>query len=249
VRCPGRLGRASHTRTGSTAGRRGSAVRAAFEPGEPVIPIETGNGTRQYGRRESIFAQGDPADAVFFLETGRIQLTVASTSGEQAVIAVIEAGTFFGVGCLAGQRWRTSSAGALSESRVVRIARQTMIERLRRESGFAESFSAHLLSRYVRLEEDLVDQLFNGCEKRLARRLLLLSHFVKGSTLDAVIPRTSQDTLAAMIGTTRSRVNHFLNGFRKMGFIDYDEEGLTVHPSLLTVLRGPDAGKGHSVEP
>ena len=183
-----------------------------------------------------MFTQGDSADAVFYVQSGKVKLTVVSSSGKEAVIGILGRGTFFGEGCLAGQPLRISTACALAPSTVVRVSKPTMVDLLHREPEFAELFTAYLLTRNVRIEEDLVDQLFNSSEKRLARVLLLLAHFGKESKPEAVIPIMTQDTLASMVGTTRSRVSYFMNRFRKMGFIDYDLHGLTVHSSLLTVV-------------
>jgi CRP/FNR family cyclic AMP-dependent transcriptional regulator len=208
----------------------------AFDPRAFLTRIETGKTTRDYQNKQAVFSQGDAADAVFFIRTGKVKLTVVSARGKEAVIGVLEPGSFFGEGCLAGQSLRMSTASAIQASVIVRVARSTMIRVLHREPEFAELFTAYLLSRNVRIEEDLVDQLFNSSEKRLARILLLLAHFGKESKPESVIPKVSQETLAAMVGTTRSRVSHFMNRFRTMGFIDYDGGGLQVHSALLTVL-------------
>jgi CRP/FNR family cyclic AMP-dependent transcriptional regulator len=190
---------------------------------------------RDYRPKQVVFAQGDPADAVFYVQSGKVKLTVLSTHGKQAVIALLEEGDFFGEGCLASQPLRMSTANAMQPSAIVRVDKQAMVGLLRREPEFAALFIAYLLSRNVRIEEDLVDQLFNSSEKRLARLLLLLAHFGKESKPEPVLPRVSQETLAAMIGTTRSRVSYFMNRFRKMGFIHYNG-GLNVHSALLTVV-------------
>jgi CRP/FNR family cyclic AMP-dependent transcriptional regulator len=182
-----------------------------------------------------VFGQGDAGDAVFYLQSGKVQLTVVSTRGKEAVIGVLEAGSFFGEGCLAGQPLRMSTASAMQATTLVRVAKSTMVRLLHREPEFAEHFIAYLLSRNVRMEEDLVDQLFNSSEKRLARILLLLAHYGKDSRPETVIPKISQETLAAMVGTTRSRVSYFMNRFRKLGFIHYNG-GLQVHSALLTVV-------------
>jgi CRP/FNR family transcriptional regulator, cyclic AMP receptor protein len=208
----------------------------AFDPRAFLTRIETGKTTRDYRNKEAIFSQGDAADAVFFVKTGKVQLTVVSSRGKEAVIGVLDQGSFFGEGCLAGQPLRMSTASAIQASSIVRVAKSTMVGVLHREPEFAELFTAYLLSRNVRMEEDLVDQLFNSSEKRLARILLLLAHFGKDSKPETVIPKVSQETLAAMVGTTRSRVSHFMNRFRTMGFIQYDGGGLQVHSALLTVL-------------
>jgi CRP/FNR family cyclic AMP-dependent transcriptional regulator len=207
----------------------------AFDPTAFLMRIETGKTTREYRSRQVVFSQGDAADAVFFIESGKVKLTVVSTRGKEAVIAVLERGSFFGEGCLAGQPLRMSTASAIQPCSVVRVDRSTMVGLLHREPEFAELFIAYLLSRNVRIEEDLVDQLFNSSEKRLARILLLLAHFGKESRPESVIPKVSQETLAAMVGTTRSRVSYFMNRFRKLGFIHYNG-GLQVHSALLTVV-------------
>jgi CRP-like cAMP-binding protein len=210
-------------------------TKDTFDAREVLGRIRAAN-TRAYRKREVIFSQGDPADAVFYLEAGQVKLTVVSTTGKEAVIAILESGAFFGEGCLAGQPSRMSTASALTGASVVRIARKAMVGWLRREPEFAEIFTAYLLSRNLRIEEDLVDQLFNSSEKRLARLLLLLAHFGKDQKADLLISKISQETLASMIGTTRSRTSHFLNRFRKMGFIDYDGNSLRVHPALMTIV-------------
>jgi CRP/FNR family transcriptional regulator, cyclic AMP receptor protein len=207
----------------------------AFDPKAFLTRIEQGKTTREYRNKQVVFAQGDPADAVFFIRSGKVKLTVVSTRGREAVVGVLERGSFFGEGCLAGQPLRMSTASAMQASNVVRVDKSTMVRVLHQEPEFAELFTAYLLSRNVRIEEDLVDQLFNSSEKRLARILLLLAHFGKEPRPETVIPQISQETLAAMIGTTRSRVSHFMNRFRKMGFIHYNG-GLQVHSGLLTVV-------------
>src|SRR5687768_7958933 len=192
--------------------------------------------SRSYRRDQRVFSQGDPADAVFYLETGQVKLTVVSSGGKAAVIALLGAGTFFGEGCLAGQAVRMSTASVVQASTVVRIDKKTMVAMLHRKPEFSELFTAYVLSRNVRIEEDLIDQLFNSSEKRLARLLLLLAHFGKDARPESVIPKISQDTLASMVGTTRSRVSFFMNRFRKLGFVDYDSGGLNVHSSLLSIV-------------
>jgi CRP-like cAMP-binding protein len=212
---------------------RNAAV--AFDPSTFLTRIETGKTTREYRNKQTVFAQGDAADAVFYVQSGKVKLTVVSTRGKEAVIGVLERESFFGEGCLTGQPLRMSTASAIQPSSIVRVGRTTMIRLLHREPEFAELFTAYLLSRNVRIEEDLVDQLFNSSEKRLARILLLLAHFGKEPRPESVIPKVSQDTLAAMVGTTRSRVSYFMNRFRKMGFIHYNG-GLQVHSALLSVV-------------
>ena len=206
-----------------------------FDPSTFLSRIEKGKSTRQYRSRQIVFSQGEAADAVFFIQTGKVKLTVVSTRGKEAVIGVLDRGNFFGEGCLAAQPLRMSTASAMQASCLVRVAKSSMVSLLHDEPEFAASFIAYLLLRNVRIEEDLVDQLFNSSEKRLARTLLLLAHFGKESTPEAVIPKVSQETLAAMVGTTRSRVSFFMNRFRKLGFIHYNG-GLQVHSALLSVV-------------
>jgi len=206
-----------------------------FDPATFVSKVANGKSTREYRAKQAVFAQGDPADAVFFLQKGKVKLAVVSTRGKEAVIGVLDAGSFFGEGCLAGQPRRMSTASALEASSIIRVSKAAMIKLLHREPEFAELFTAYLLSRNARIEEDLVDQLFNSSEKRLARILLLLAHFGKEPRPETVIPKVSQETLAAMVGTTRARVSYFMNRFRKMGFIHYNG-GLQVHSALLSVV-------------
>jgi CRP/FNR family cyclic AMP-dependent transcriptional regulator len=186
-------------------------------------------------KKHKIFTQGDAAEAVFYIQTGKVKLTVVSQQGKEAVIAILEHGAFFGESCLAGQAIRTATATAVEDSSIVRIDKEAMISLLHEEPAFAERFMAYLLAHTIRTEEDLVDQLFNSSEKRLARVLLLLAHFGKEGKPETIIAKISQETLAEMIGTTRSRVSFFMNKFRKLGFIDYNGE-LHVHSSLLNVI-------------
>jgi CRP-like cAMP-binding protein len=213
---------------------RSNAV-LAFDHEAFLTRFESGKTTREYRNKQIVFSQGDAADAVFFIQSGKVKLTVVSTRGKEAVIAVLDRGSFFGEGSLAGQPLRMSTASAIQASSIIRVGKSTMVRVLHQEPEFAELFTAFLLSRNVRIEEDLVDQLFNSAEKRLARILLLLAHFGKESRPETLIPQVSQETLAAMVGTTRSRVSHFMNRFRKMGFIHYNG-GLQVHSALLTVV-------------
>jgi CRP/FNR family cyclic AMP-dependent transcriptional regulator len=215
-----------------------NATALASDPIAFLTGIENGKTTREYRNKEVVFSPGDAADAVFYIQSGKVQLTVVSTRGKEAVIGVLERGSFFGEGCLTAQPLRMSTASATQPSRIARVGRSTMLRLLHREPEFAELFTAYLLSRNVRIEEDLVDQLFNSSEKRLARTLLLLAHFGREPRAESVIPKVSQETLAAMVGTTRSRVSYFMNRFRKMGFIHYNgyNGGLQVHSALLTVV-------------
>ena len=206
-----------------------------FDPKAFLGKVEKGKTTSEYRNKQVVFSQGDVADAVFFIQTGQVTLTVISARGKEAVIGVLERGSFFGEGCLAGQPIRMATATATDTSRITRVARNVMIRMIHREPEFAEVFITYLLSRNARIEEDLVDQLFNSSEKRLARILLLLAHFGKEPRPETVLPKVSQETLAAMVGTTRARVSFFMNRFRKLGFIHYNG-GLQVHSALLTVL-------------
>jgi CRP/FNR family cyclic AMP-dependent transcriptional regulator len=194
-----------------------------------------GRAASSYASGQVIFAQGDPADAVFYVETGRVKLTIVSGQGKEAVVGIYSATDFFGEASLAGQPLRIATATAMSECLIVRLAKSAMIRMLHDEPTFSELFVAHLLSRNIRVEADLVDQLFNSSEKRLARVLLLLANFGKEGKPEAVIPNITQETLAEMIGTTRSRVSFFMNKFRKLGFIEYNGK-LSVHSSLLNVV-------------
>ena len=191
------------------------------------------------GKKEGIFTQGDEANAVFYIQTGRVKLTVVSKAGKEATIGLLNEGNFFGEGALAGQAQRMGSATAVTDCDLLRIDKRAMMDALHREHAFSDLFVAYLLARNVRYEEDLVDQLFNSSEKRLARVLLLLAHFGKEGLPETVVPKISQESLAEMVGTTRSRVSFFMNRFRKLGFIHYSggiEGGLQVHSSLLNVV-------------
>jgi CRP/FNR family transcriptional regulator, cyclic AMP receptor protein len=202
--------------------------------------LSTLNGGRKivaFAKKQTIFVQGDSSDAVFYLQTGKVKLTVVSKSGKEATIGILNEGAFFGEGCLTGQPLRLCAATAISDCSVMRIDKKSMMEVLHREHAFSDMFVAYLLSRNIRYEEDLVDQLFNSSEKRLARILLLLAHFGKDGKPETVIPKISQEMLAEMIGTTRSRVSFFMNKFRKLGFIDYHAgDELQVHSSLLNIV-------------
>ena len=210
--------------------------RAKFDSKKFLWTIDGGRTIRAYEKKQTIFAQGDSSDAVFYIQKGKVRLTVVSQSGKEATIGILNEGDFFGEGCLTGQPLRMSSAAAMTNCSVMRIEKKSMIEVLHREHAFSDMFVAYLLTRNIRYEEDLVDQLFNSSEKRLARMLLLLAHFGKEGVPETVIPQISQETLAEMIGSTRSRVSFFMNRFRKLGFIDYGESGLQVHSSLLNVV-------------
>jgi CRP-like cAMP-binding protein len=187
-------------------------------------------------KEQTVFAQGDAADAVFYIQKGKVKLTVVSKTGKEATIGILSAGSFFGEGALAGQVLRMGSAAALADCELLRIDKRAMMDALHREHAFSDLFMAYLLERNIRYQEDLVDQLFNSSEKRLARILLLLAHFGKEGVPETVVPKISQETLAGMVGTTRSRVSFFMNRFRKLGFIHYNGGGLQVHSSLLNIV-------------
>ena len=192
-----------------------------------------------YDADSQIFRQGDPADSLFYLRRGKVKLSVTSEEGKEAIIAVLDADEFFGEGCLAGQPLRMATATAVAPATLTRIAKPLMARMLHDEQGVAQLFVTHLLYRNIRYEADLVDQLFNSGERRLARILLLLAHFGKESKMESVVPGITQGALAQMIGTTRSRVNHFMNKFKRLGFISYNG-GLTVNSGLLSVLLAHD---------
>ena len=201
-----------------------------------LAKVGTGRSTVTFRKGEVVFTQGDPADSIFHIAKGKLKLTVVSSQGKEAVIALLAGGDFFGEGCLAGQIKRMSTATAMTDCETVRLEKPEMVRVLRDEPVFAELFLRHLLSRNIRIEEDLVDQLFNSSEKRLARVLLLLANFGKPGKTEPVVAKMSQEMLAEIVGTTRARVNFFMNKFRKLGFIDYDGGGLRVHSSLLHVV-------------
>ena len=199
--------------------------------------ISRGKTILEYGANDTIFMQGAPADSVCFLLRGKVKLVVASHEGKEGIVATLGSGEFFGEGCLAGQPSRMATAISVGECTLARVEKPTMARMIHEEQGFAEVFVTHLLSRIIRYEADFVDQLFNSSEKRLARILMLLSHFGKDSKTETVVAGINQEHLAQMVGTTRSRINHFMNKFRKLGFIDYNgEHGLTVHRGLRSVI-------------
>ena len=206
-----------------------------FDP--KLFLAKVGKGTRisEYRKNQEVFLQGDVAQAIFYILKGNVKLTVISKQGKEAVIAMLGGGDFFGEGCLAGQSLRMSTVTTISECSIVRIDKADTVRVLHDEPAFSELFLHYLLSRNIRIEEDLVDHLFNSSEKRLARVLLLLANFGKEGKPDTVIPKMSQETLAEIIGTTRSRVSFFMNKFRKLGFISYNGH-LEVHSSLLNVV-------------
>jgi CRP-like cAMP-binding protein len=202
--------------------------------------LSTINGGRKialFPKKQTIFVQGDSSDAVFYIKEGKVKLTVVSNSGKEATIGILNKGDFFGEGCLTGQTLRLCSATSMTDCSVMRIDKTYMMEVLHREHALSDMFVAYLLTRNIRYEEDLVDQLFNSSEKRLARILLLLAHFGKEGKHEVAVPKISQETLAEMVGTTRSRVSLFMNKFRKLGFIDYHAgDELQVHSSLLNIV-------------
>ena len=207
----------------------------SFNPKTFLTRVGSGKTSLRCQKNQTLFAQGDVADAVFYIQDGRVKLTVVSPRGKEAVIAILERCAFFGEACLAGQLIRMSTATSLDKATIVRIDKPSMVRVLHKQPRFAEVFLSHLLTRNARIQEDLVDQLFNSAEKRLARVLLLLAHFGKEGKPEPVIPKVSQETLAEMIGTTRSRVSFFLNKFRKLGFIEYNGS-FQVHSSLLNIV-------------
>ncbi len=207
-----------------------------FDPKMFLATIGDGRKILAFAKTQIIYAQGGPADSVFYIQKGKIKLTVVSQTGKEATVGVLGEGSFFGEGVLAGQIFRMGSASALTDCSILRIDKASMIESLRREQSLSALFVSHLLARNIRYEEDLVDQLFNSSEKRLARILLLLAHFGKDDSPETVIPKISQEVLAEMVGTTRSRVSFFMNRFRKLGFVQYGGQGIQVHSSLLNVV-------------
>jgi len=209
--------------------------KAPFNPKIFLTKLGEGRSIVNYQKNQLVFTQGDPADTVCYLRKGKLKITVVSSHGKEAVIGILGAGEFFGEGCLVGQPLRMATAMAISECSIMRLEKAGMIHVLQKEPEFSNLFLSYLLKRNVRLEEDLVDQLFNSSEKRLARVLLLLANFGKESKPEPVILKISQETLASMIGTTRSRVSFFMNKFRKLGLIDYDG-GLEVHSSLINIV-------------
>jgi len=207
-------------------------VRPAF-----FGPFGATSSVAEYGRGETIFTQGDPSAAVLFIRAGGVKLSVVSKTGREAVVGLLGPGDFFGEGCLAGQRTRTGSATAITPSAIATVAKGKMVQLLQREHATSDQFIAHMLSRNIRMEEDLIDQLCNSCERRLARTLLLLARYGKQEKPMNVVPKMSQDTLADMVGTTRPRINFFLNKFKRLGFIDYDAtRPLKINRSLLNVV-------------
>jgi CRP/FNR family cyclic AMP-dependent transcriptional regulator len=209
--------------------------KVSFDPKKFLAKVGEGKTITKYQKDQIVFSQGDIADAVFYVQKGKLKLTVISEQGKEAVIAILGPGHFFGEGCLNGHALRVATTMAMDDCVITRIAKASMIAALHGEPEFSELFISYLLARNSRIEEDLVDQLFNSSEKRLARLLLLLANFGKETRPDPIVGKISQETLAEMIGTTRARVSHFMNKFRKLGYIDYNGH-LTVHNSLLNVV-------------
>jgi CRP/FNR family transcriptional regulator, cyclic AMP receptor protein len=206
-----------------------------FDPKAFLAKINGGRTLSEYRKNQVVFRQGDPADSVFYIQTGKAKVTVLSDQGKEAVVAVLGVGDFFGEACLGGQVLRLSTVTTLTECAITRMSKTEIVSVIHTEPAFAELFISHLLARNTRVEEDLVDQLFNSSEKRLARTLLLLANFGKEGEPEPVLAKISQETLAEMIGTTRSRVSHFMNKFRHLGLIDYNGQ-IHVHRSLLNLV-------------
>jgi CRP/FNR family transcriptional regulator, cyclic AMP receptor protein len=210
--------------------------RPSFDPKTFLAIIGDGRSIGKYGKDQIVFSQGDSANAVFYIQSGKVKLSVVSQQGKEAVVAILGEGDFFGEGCLVGKTLRLTTAMSMTESVIVRLEKSAIVRVIHEEPAFAEMFIAHILGRTIRVEADLVDQLFNSSEKRLARLLLLLANFGKDSKPVPVIAKISQETLAEMIGTTRSRVSFFMNKFRDLGLIAYSGGGIEVHSSLLNVV-------------
>ena len=211
--------------------------RRRFDPKTFLSIINGGRKIVAFPKKQPIFAQGNPSDAIFYIQKGKVKLSVVSKTGKEATIGILTEGDFFGEACLTGQPFRLCSAEALTDCSVMRVEKKTMIEVLHAEHELSDMFVAYLLIRNIRYEEDLVDQLFNSSEKRLARMLLMLAHFCKEGAPEIVIPKISQQTLAEMVGTTRPRISFFMSRFKKLGFINYDGgSALQVHGSLLNVI-------------
>jgi CRP-like cAMP-binding protein len=215
--------------------RTAAKKKRDFDPKIFLATIGEGRTIVKVAKKQTIYAQGAECDAVFYIQEGKVRLTVVAMNGKEATIGILNPGDFFGEGGLAGQPLRMGSATAMTDCELMRIDKQAMMLALHQEHALSDLFTAYLLGRNIRYEADLVDQLFNSSEKRLARILLLLAHFGKEGVPDTVVPKISQETLAEMVGTTRSRVSFFMNRFRKLGFIHYNG-GLAVHSSLLNVV-------------
>jgi CRP-like cAMP-binding protein len=215
--------------------RESAKTKFSFDPKAFLSKINGGRTIAEFCKHQIVYRQGDPAEAVFYVQTGKAKVTVVSRQGKEAVVALLEAGDFFGEGCLAGQVLRFATVATLTQCAITRIPKAEIIGIIHTEPAFAELFISHLLARNSRVEADLVDQLFNSSEKRLARTLLLLANFGKEGRPEPVLAQISQETLADMIGTTRSRVSFFMNKFRNLGFIDYNGQ-IEVHRSLLNLI-------------
>jgi len=209
--------------------------RPSFDPKSFLAKVGEGRSIGEYHKDQIVFSQGDPADAVFYVERGEVKVTVVSEQGKEAVVAMLGTNDFFGEGCLAGQAQRIATVATMTDSVIVRLEKAAIVRVIHREPAFSGMFIAHLLARAIRVEADLVDQLFNSSEKRLARLLLLLANFGKDEKPEPILAKISQETLADMIGTTRSRVSFFMNKFRKLGLIDYNGS-IEVRSSLLNVV-------------
>jgi CRP-like cAMP-binding protein len=210
----------------------------SFDPKSFLAMVGEGRSIGEYRMDDIVFSQGDPADAVFYVQSGKVKVSIISNQGKEAVVAILETNDFFGEGCLAGQAQRIATVATMTDSVIVRLEKAAIVRVIQQEPSFSGMFIAHLLARAIRVEADLVDQLFNSSEKRLARLLLLMANFGKEDKPEPLITKISQETLAEMIGTTRSRVSFFMNKFRKLGFIDYNggNGGIEVHNSLLSAV-------------
>ena len=229
------MSRTPRSRPTKRTAKRRSAGRTLFEPAVFLATAALGRDISTYSKKEAIFAQGDDADAVFYIKKGKVKVAIVSKQGKEAVIALLGPDEFVGEGCLIGQPKRLTTASAMTECQTMRVAKAEIQRVLQDEPTFSQMFVSHILARNARVEEDLADQLFNSTEKRLARLLLLLANFGKEGRTEPILAKISQETLAEMIGTTRSRVSHFMNKFRELGFIEYNGH-LEIHNSLVGVL-------------
>jgi CRP/FNR family transcriptional regulator, cyclic AMP receptor protein len=219
----------------SATAMKNEAKKVPFDPKAFLATVNGGRSISKYRKNQKVFSQGSSADAVFYIQKGKVKITVVSEQGKEAVVAVLGPDEFCGEGCLTGQPVRLATATVMTECEIMRLEKETMMQVLHEEPAFSEMFVSHLLARTIRVEADLVDQLFNSSEKRLARALLLLANFGKDGRPEPIIANVSQETLAEMIGTTRSRVSFFMNKFRKLGLIDYNGQ-IEIHSSLLNVV-------------
>jgi CRP/FNR family cyclic AMP-dependent transcriptional regulator len=229
------MSRALRSRLAKRSTNRTSAGGTLFDPAAFLATAANGRDISKYSKKKVIFAQGDDADAVFYIKKGKVKVAVVSKQGKEAVVALLGPDEFVGEGCLIGQPKRLATASAMTECEIMRVERAEIQRVLHDEPAFSQMFVSHVLARNARIEEDLVDQLFNSTEKRLARLLLMLANFGKEGKTEPILAKISQETLAEMIGTTRSRVSHFMNKFRELGFIDYNGH-LEIHNSLVSVL-------------